>query len=45
MAYRIMQFRYYGRNHENNYPKNISVENIQNGSIFKPYMPIVQLGV
>lgn len=45
MAYKLMQFRFYGRNNTNNYPSNIDVENLQNGSIFKPYTPITQLGV
>ena len=45
MAYKLMQFRFYGRGHVKNYPSNITPENIQNGSIFRPYMPIVQLGV
>lgn len=45
MAYKLMQFRFYGRGNINNYPANITVENLQNGSIFKSYTPIVQLGV
>ena len=45
MAYKIMQFRCYGRNHADNYPSNITIENIENGAIFRKYTPIVQLGV
>ena len=45
MAYRIMQFRFYGRDHVDNYPRGIAPENLQNGSIFRGYTPIVQLGV
>ena len=45
MAYRVQQFRYYGRDNVNNYPSNITVENLKSGSIFKNYTPIVQLGV
>ena len=45
MAYYVQQFRYYGRDNVNNYPSNISPENLGNGSIFKNYTPIVQLGV
>ena len=45
MAYYVTQFRYYGRNNANNYPANISPENLGNGSIFNNYIPITQLGI
>lgn len=45
VAYRVQQFRYYGRDNVNNYPSNISVETLKSGSVFKNYTPIVQLGV
>lgn len=45
MAYKVKQFRYYGEGHENNWPKNISINNLATGSIFRDYTPIVQLGV
>ena len=45
MACRIMQFRFYGDNNKNNYPSNISVNNLTDGTIFNSYLPIIQLGV
>lgn len=45
MAYYVQQFRYYGRGRAENYPSNITAEKLINGSIFKDYTPIVQLGV
>ena len=46
MAKRIMQFRYYGeKDTAKNQPSNISRGNLAKGSIFKDYIPIVQLGI
>lgn len=45
MAYYVQQFRYYGRDHANNCPANITPENLGTGLIFKNCTPIVQLGV
>ena len=45
MAYKVKQFRFYGKDHPNNYPKNLTVNQLATGSIFKKYTPIVQLGV
>lgn len=45
MAYKVKQFRFYGENNPNNYPKNLTVNQLGTGSVFKPYTPITQLGV
>ena len=47
MARQIMQFRYYGDgvNKDKNQPLDISLEKIQDGSIFLPYLPFTQLGI
>lgn len=45
MAYKVKQFRFYGEGHEKNWPKDISVNNLSTGAIFRDYAPIVQLGV
>lgn len=45
MAYKVKQFRYYGEGHQDNWPKNISINNLSTGSIFKDYAPITQLGI
>lgn len=50
MAKKIMQFRYYGENHSNNQPKNISKATLgkqtaEIASIFQGYLPITQLGI
>ena len=46
MSHKVMQFRYYGENAtDNNYPSGINAVNLMSGSIFKDYLPIVQLGI
>lgn len=48
MAKQVMQFRYYGnqdKDRTKNYPSTISQVNLQSGSIFADYMPIVSLGI
>ena len=45
MAYKVKQFRYYGENHPNNWPQNITTNGLKTGSIFRDCVPIVQLGV
>lgn len=45
MAYKVKQFRFYGEGHPNNWPRNISVNGLETGSIFRDYAPIVQLGI
>ena len=45
MAYSIKQFRYYGDDNENNYPKGLHSTHLINGTAFKDTMPIVQLGI
>jgi hypothetical protein len=46
MSHKVMQFRYYGENAtDNNYPSGINAVNLMTGSIFKDYLPIVQLGI
>lgn len=45
MAYKIQQFRYYGENNADNYPKGLSGAELINGKAFKNTVPIVQLGI
>ena len=45
MAYNIKQFRYYGDDHEDNYPKGLHSVHLINGSAFNNVVPIVQLGI
>ena len=46
MSYKVMQFRYYGEEaNDSNYPSGISAVNLKTGSIFKDYLPIIQLGI
>lgn len=48
MAKAIRQYRYYGENNNKNYPENISVENLTEGSIFfleNNLTSITQLGI
>lgn len=45
MAKQIKQFRYYKQSNPKNYPSNISIANLASGSIFSPYMPVIQLGI
>ena len=48
MAKQVMQFRYYGENEAElakNYPSEISKSNLQNGTLFSDYYPIIQLGI
>ena len=42
---RVVQLRYYGEGNQQNYPSDISAAKLYNGSIFKDYSPIVQLGI
>lgn len=42
---RVVQLRYYGESDNRNYPTDISAAKLKNGSIFKDYSPIVQLGI
>ena len=42
----IRQFRYYNeKNTAKNQPANIDIRNLISGSIFAPYMPVIQLGI
>lgn len=45
MAYKVKQFRFYGEGHANNWPTNISTNNLTTGAIFRDYAPITQLGI
>lgn len=46
MAKQVKQFRFYQNNSEKNYPKNqVNYRNLISGSVFQPYMPIIQLGI
>lgn len=41
----IRQFRYYGNNHIDNYPANVTLSTLSTGNIFSGYGSITQLGV
>lgn len=45
MAKKVMQIRYFGENHNDNYPDGISASNLMDGSIFNGYIPITHLGI
>ena len=45
MAKHIMQFRYYGENHSNNQPENITFNELNEGKVFSKYLPFTQLGI
>lgn len=45
MAKRIKQLRYYGEGNSNNYPTNVKMSTLSNGTAFANYYPIVQLGI
>lgn len=45
MTKQVMQFRYYGKKSEKNYPSGINFQNLRDGTIFTPYCPIKQLGI
>lgn len=45
MAKRIMQFRYYKDNHEDNQPKAATLNDYANGSVFESYAPFVKIGI
>lgn len=45
MAKHIMQFRYYGENHNNNQPENLELSQLVNGAVFSKYLPFTQLGI
>jgi hypothetical protein len=45
MARKLVQIRYYGSGNANNFPKNITVENLATGEIFKNYLPFYKIGV
>ena len=40
-----MQFRCYGRDHKDNWPIGLTIDNLSSGTLFNKYTPIVQLGV
>lgn len=45
MAKKIIQFRYFGDNNSKNFPPVINRYNLQSGSVFDGYTPIVKLGI
>lgn len=45
MAKHIMQFRYYGENHSNNQPENVTFDELNKGTVFAKYLPFTQLGI
>lgn len=45
MAKKVMQIRYFGKDHADNYPKDISTDNLMDGSVFNDYIPITHLGI
>lgn len=47
MAKAVKQFRFYGEDTDalKNYPTEVNIASLKNGSVFKPYLPILQLGV
>lgn len=45
MAKQIKQFRYYGDGNVNNYPTNLTFENLNDGTAFKEISTITQLGI
>ena len=46
MAKQVKQFRFYQQGSNKNYPeKSINYRNLVSGSLFAPYMPIIQLGI
>ena len=45
MAKQIKQFRYYKQGNLKNQPSNIGISNLNSGSIFSKYMPVIQLGI
>lgn len=47
MAINVKQFRFFDSKNSNNYnePSNITKEGLISGSVFAPYVPIIQLGI
>ncbi len=45
MSKNLIQFRYFGEGHAENYPLAATAEDYQKGEIFYDYSPIVQLGI
>lgn len=45
MANKVTQYRYYGKNHNNNNPANVAKERFVKGDVFSDTLPILQLGI
>ena len=45
MSKNLMQFRYFGDGHEENFPLTATAEDFQSGEVFYDYLPITQLGI
>lgn len=45
MAKRVGQIRWFGNDSNQNYPSNVTLESLRQGSIFPRSYPIVQLGI
>lgn len=45
MSKNLIQFRYFGENHPENYPSAAETTDYESGEIFYDYSPIVQLGI
>lgn len=45
MAKQVMQFRYYNNSSSNNYPSSSLRGKLEDGTAFKGYTPIIQLGI
>lgn len=45
MSKNLIQFRYFGDGHEDNFPRTATAAEFQSGEVFYDYLPIAQLGI